>query len=76
MRALRNELGAAENPVKTIEFGRHDEGVGATAADLPGMQLYVPVTSVYFPVAPPADLPGPLVLDLFYIRRAIEEVLL
>jgi hypothetical protein len=73
MMAWRYERGAAENPVQTIEFANHDEGNGATEAGLDGMQLHIPVTSVYLPIAPPADLPGPLVLDLFYIRRTIKE---
>jgi hypothetical protein len=59
--------------VQTIEFGNHGPGNGATEVGHDGMQLYIPVASVYFPVAPLADLPGPLVLDLFYIRRTIEE---
>jgi Uma2 family endonuclease len=60
-------------PEQTIEFGNHGPGNGATTVGVVGMQLHIPVTSVYLPIAPPADLPGPLVLDLFYIRRTIEE---
>jgi Uma2 family endonuclease len=72
MKAWRYERGAAENPVQTIEFGNQGPGNGATEAGLDGMQLHIPVSSVYLPNAPPADLLGPLVLDLFYIRRVIE----
>jgi hypothetical protein len=64
---------AAEVPVQTIEFGDHGQGNGATEAGLDEMQLHNPVKSVYIPNAPPADLPGLLVLDLFYIRRTIRE---
>ena len=73
MKAWRYERGAAENPVQAIEFGNHGPANGATEVGLDGMQLRIPVASVYLPNEPPADLPGPLVLDLFYIRRAIEE---
>jgi hypothetical protein len=76
MRAFRYARGATENPVQTIEFGNdgHDNN-GATAVDSPGMQLLIPKASVYRPNDPPADLPDDLVVDLFYVRRAIEESL-
>jgi Uma2 family endonuclease len=73
MKAWRYERGAAANPVQTIEFGNHGPVFGATEVGLDGMQLHIPVASLYLPNAPPADLIGPLVLDLFYIRRAIER---
>jgi hypothetical protein len=73
MKAWRYERGATENPVQEIEFGNHGPNHGATQAGQAGMQLRIPVMCVYLPLDPPADLPGPLVLDLFYIRRTIEE---
>lgn len=72
MKAWRYERGAVENPVQSIEFGNHGHHV-ATEAGLPAMQLHIPVASLYLPNNPPADLAGPLVLDLYYVRRAIEE---
>ncbi len=73
MKAWQYERGAGANPVQTIEFGIHGPRHGATEVELAGMQLHIPVASVYLPNPPPADLPGPLVLDLFYIRRKIER---
>jgi hypothetical protein len=73
MKAWRYERGPAPNPVDTIEFRNHGPNNGATEVGLAGMQLCIPVASLYLPNLPPADLPGPLVLDLFYIRRRIEE---
>jgi Uma2 family endonuclease len=73
MRAWRYERGATENPVQEIEFGNHGPNRGATEVGLAGMQLHIPVASIYLPNAPPADLPVSLVLDLFYIRRKIER---
>ena len=72
MKAWRYERGTADNPVQTIEFGNHGHNYGATEAGMDGMQLYIPVASVYLPNDPPADFAGPLVLDLYYIRRTIE----
>ena len=73
MMAWRYERGAAENPVQIIEFGNDGNDNGAIEAGIDGMQLHIPVASVYLPNEPPADLLGPLVLDLFYIRRVIER---
>jgi len=73
MKARRYERGAVENPVQEIEFGNHGPENGAIEAGLPGMQLHIPVASLYLPNNPPADLAGPLVFDLFYVRRTIEE---
>ena len=73
MKAWQYERGAAHNPVQEIEFGNHGPNHGATQAGIAGMQLRIPVASMYQPNPPPADVAGPLVLDLFYIRRTIEE---
>jgi hypothetical protein len=73
MKAWRFARGAAVNPVQAIAFGNHGPGNGATQVGLAGMQLRIPVTSLYLPNAPPADLVGDLVLDLFYIRWVVEE---
>jgi hypothetical protein len=75
MKAWRYERGATENPVQEIEFGNHGPNHGATQAGRAGMQLHIPVASIYLPLDPPADLPGSLVLDLFYIRRTIQRSL-
>jgi hypothetical protein len=68
MKAWRYERGAAANPVQAIEFGNHGPATGATAAGLDGMQLRIPVTSVYLPNAPPADLPGPCLICFTFGR--------
>ena len=73
MKGWRHERGAANNPVQAIEFGYHGHNHGATQPGIAAMQLQIPVASVYRPGPPPADLAGPLVLDLFYIRRTVEE---
>ena len=73
MKAWRYERGAANNPVQAIEFGHHGHNHGATQAGIAAMQLQIPVASVYQPNPPAADLADPLVLDLFNIRRTIEE---
>lgn len=76
MKAWRYEQGAAANPVETFEFGNHGPGNGATA---PGkMVLRIPVASIYHPTAAPGDF-GPnahIDVDLFYIRRIIENILI
>jgi hypothetical protein len=75
MKAWRYAHNATGNPVcmQEIEFGNHGPNNGATEVGQAGMQLHIPVESIYFPLDPPADLPGPLVLDLFDIRRRIER---
>jgi hypothetical protein len=73
MEAWRYARDAAENPVQTIEFGNDGPNNGATEVGLDGMQLHIPVASLYLPNEPPAGLPGSLVLVLFYIRRTIER---
>lgn len=73
MKAWRYQRDAHTNPVQVVEFGNHGPNQGATEVGRTGMQLDIPVASLYLPLDPPTDLPGPLVLDLFYIRRAVEE---
>ena len=74
MKAWRYERGAADNPVQWITFGNDDgPGNGAATPGRPGMRLHIPVASLYLPLAPPDDFADSLVLDLYYIRRTIEE---
>lgn len=74
MKAWRYARGAGNNPVQTIEFGNHEANHrGATVANLPGMQLQIPVVSVYHPAAVPAGLGANINIDLFHARQVIEE---
>ena len=67
MKAMRYERGANNKPVQEIEFGNHGPNHGATALGCVGMQLLIPMTSIFHPVAVPAALGPNLILDLFHI---------
>ena len=73
MKAWRYARGAANNPVQSIEFGNHGPNHGATVANLPGMQLQIPVASIFYPAAAPAGLGANIDIDLFHVRQDIED---
>jgi hypothetical protein len=75
MKAWRYERGADDNPVQEIEFGNHGPDNGATQPGIPGMQLHIPISSLYLPLPVPDGVGEALALDLFHIRRRVERAL-
>ena len=74
MKAWRYERNNPGNPVEEIEFGNHGANNGATARNLPGMQLHVPTASIFHPNPVPPGVPHQtIIVDLFYVRRDIER---
>ena len=75
MMAWRYARGAGNNnPVQTIQFGNHEaNNNGATMVNMPGMQLQIPVVSIFHPAAVPGGLGANINIDLYHVRQAIEE---
>jgi hypothetical protein len=71
LKAWRYERGSAI-ALQAIEFGNHGVANGATARGIPGMQLIVPVASVYLPFLPPIGSTD-FVVDLYDTREVIED---